>query len=638
MTAATFGELAGQARGHLEMAAGLPDTALRGESAIEGARVAGRMARTLARYLADIAPYGMAEAVINRHLDESMRAAVDAREALRMAAMSLRAGMGDLGSSEGEAPYPLPAHLSAAAVALSAARDLLQTHFTSDPAGRRSLRSDLSAVITSVPVGRAILAEVAGWSRQLAFLTARMSLASAADPGIPRRVHQGLADGSHGLLTACAAITSGECGSPDTAADIELLRAIPVNVVPRRQQPCGAESPTELGQGITISAGRMRSITWAAQGEAAWSPAMTADSWQWTATGAAVTCHISGHLLRLLGESPGHLAGDPGLASQLEAAAEGALEACSRWRSVAARWYPMTTETQGLTGPGLVDASDLVLRLGRLAFRDAEWTPASIRSAPLRDPSDLAPDVIRFAEVLAAVHHAADALDRVGDADLGAVSAAIHAGRVHVLTRTLPAEYDVPRRYANVVAGDASGLLAAYQAASDATTHMVARLNELAVAAQAPSRILSAARAATRVVRRNGVHGAARDWPSASDRTLNGWATSARPSLGATGQAPPGPAEQELRRLHSFDPVLLLRAKAVDRAARMLIAEAKRGARQPARPRLPHETGSSVRPAKTAVRVAAESFLEGPSPMLPNSATPPVAVSLRSPRAARRQL
>jgi hypothetical protein len=230
---------------------------------------------------------------------------------------------------------------------------------------------------------------------------------------------------------------------------------------------------------------------------------------------------------------------------------------------------------------------------------------------PGLSPADLLERIEHTRAVQAAVHHAADAVDRVGGADLGAVRAAIRAGRVQVLTRTLPAEYDVPRRYANVVAGDASELLAAYQAASDATAHMVARLNELAVAAQAPSRILSAARAATRVVRRNGVHGAARDWPSTSDRTLNGW-----------------------DRPHSFDPVLLLRAKAVDRAARMLIAEAKRGARQPARPRLPFETGSSVWPVKTAVRVAAESFLEGPSPMLPNSATPPVAVLLRSPRAA----
>jgi hypothetical protein len=635
MTAATFGELVGQARAHLEMAAGLPDTALRGESAIEGVRVAGRMARTLSRYLADIAPYGMAEAVINRHLDESMRAAVDAREALRMAAMSLRAGMGDLGSPEDEAPFPLLVHLSAAAVALSAARDLLQTHFTSDPAGWRSPHSDFSAAITSVPVGRAILAEVAGWSRQLAFLTARMSLASASDPGIPRRVHQGLADGSHGLLTACAAITSGECSSPAAAADIELLHAIPVNVAARRQQPLGAESPAELGQGIAISAGRMRAIAWATQGEGAWSPAMTADSWQWAATGAAVICHVSGQLLGLLAEGPAQVAGVPGLASQLVAAAGSATYTCYRWRSVAASWYPMTTETQGLTGPGLADTSDLVLRLGRLAFRDAEWTPASSRSAPLRDQGELAADVSGLAEVVAAVHHAADALDCMGDADLRAVHAAIRAGRVHVLTRTLPAGYDVPRRYANVVAADASGLLAAYRAARDATATMVGHLDELAVAVQAPSRVLSAARTATRVVRRTAVFSVAGDLPLG--RALNGRADWTQPSLGATGQAPPGPAEQGLRMLHRYDPVLLLRAKAVDRAARMLIAEAKRGARQPAKPRLQHEAGSSVRPEKTAARLAARSFLEGPSPAIPRNATPPVAAPLRSSGAARRR-
>ena len=635
MTAATFGELIGQARGHLKMAAELPDIT-RGESAIEATLVAGRMARTLSRYLADIAPYGMAEAVIDRRLDESMRAAVDAREALRMAAMRLRVGVGDVGSPEGEAPGPLPVHLSAAAVALSAARDLLQTHFTSDPAGWRSPRSDFSAVITSVPVGRAILVEVAGWSRQLAFLTARMSLASASDPGIPRRVHQGLADGSHGLLTACAAITAGECGSPATATDIELLHAIPVNVAPRRQQPRGAESSAGLSQGIAISAGRMRTIAWATQGEGAWSPAMTADSWQWAATGAAVICHVSGQLLGLLAEGPAQVAGVPGLASQLVAAAGSATYTCYRWRSVAAIWYPMTTETQGLTGPGLVDTSDLVLRLGRLAFRDAEWTPASSRSAPFRDQGELAADLSGLAEVVAAVHHAADALDCMGDADLRAVHAAIRAGRVHVLTRTLPAGYDVPRRYANVVAADASGLLAAYQAASDATATMVACLDELAVAMQAPSRVLSAARAAIRVVRRTGVRGVAGDLPSTFDRTLNGWATSVPPSLGATGQAPPGPAELELRRLRRFDPILLLRAKAVDKAARMLIADAKRGARQPATGRCAQAADPSWSPEKTPAQVAAEGFQHCPAHYLPDHGKLPSVSSSRRPGSSQR--
>ena len=609
MTAATFGELVGQAHTGLELAAGLPDTALGGWSAVEGARVAGRMARTLSRYLADVAPYGMAEAVINRHVGEAMRSAVDAREALRMAAMSLRAGVGDLATPEAEPSSALPGHLSAAALALAAARDLLQTHFSSDPAGRRSPRSDWAAVITSAPLARAILAEAAGLSRQLAALTARMAMASAAEPGVPRRVHQGLADGSHGLLTAFAAITTGQCTGPAAVADIELLHVIPVNVAPRRQPPLGPESPAELGQGVAASAGRMSVIAWMTQGEGAWSPAMTADSWQWAATGAAVICHLSGRVLRLLGDRTGLQADDPGLASQLEAAAEWAGHASALWRSVATRWYPMTTETQGLTGPGLADVSDVVLRLGRLVFRDAEWTPAALQSALLRDPAELAPDAGALAEVLAAVHYAADALDRVGDADMRAAGAAVHAGRVHVLTRTLPPGYDVPRKYANVIPADAAALLTAYRGASDATARMVAHLDEIAVAVHAPSRMLGAARAAFRVARRVGVRGAAGAAASTPvDGVLGGRGDWALPSLGATGQVPPGPAEQELRRLRRLDPVLLLRAKAIDRAARMLIAEAKRGARQPAMPRRAQATDPSGAPEKTPVQVAAEGF------------------------------
>ena len=167
---------------------------------------------------------------------------------------------------------------------------------------------------------------------------------------------------------------------------------------------------------------------------------------------------------------------------------------------------------------------------------------------------------------------------------------------------------------------------------------MVARLDEIAVAVQAPSRVLSAARAATRVVRRAGVAGEAGDGPSRPGRTLNGRGYWTLPSLEAAGQAPPGPAEHELRRLTRLDPVLLLRAKAIDRAARMLVAEAKRMIRQPAMPRLPHEAGESVGTERTAARVAAESFLDGQAPMTSGGTTASASGPLASPRAGRRLL
>ena len=105
----------------------------------------------------------------------------------------------------------------------------------------------------------------------------------------------------------------------------------------------------------------------------------------------------------------------------------------------------MTTGTAGLTAPGIADTSDLILRLGRLAFTDPGWTPHRSRSAPLRDVADLAPDTVQAAVVVAAVHHAMDSLAQVelptcapsmrrpGQTDIGA-----HPDAARVLRRAVP--------------------------------------------------------------------------------------------------------------------------------------------------------------------------------------------------------
>src|SRR6266516_2961697 len=118
MTAATFGDLLGPARGQLARATRLGDGALRGESVITAAGVTSRLALTLSRYLADIAPHAMAEAITNRSLHPRTRAAVDAREALRMAAAALRAGTAGTGEPGSEVADPLTASLAAAAGSL----------------------------------------------------------------------------------------------------------------------------------------------------------------------------------------------------------------------------------------------------------------------------------------------------------------------------------------------------------------------------------------------------------------------------------------------------------------------------------------------------------------------------------------
>ena len=134
---ATFGDLLGPARGHLARASGFPDYVLRGESAVAAAAVTRRLALTLSRYLADIAPYGLAEAVINPGLRPRIRAAVDGREALRMAAAAFRAAAAGAAGPGSGSPDPLVASLAAAGESLAAGRDLLRTHFAASPDGDR---------------------------------------------------------------------------------------------------------------------------------------------------------------------------------------------------------------------------------------------------------------------------------------------------------------------------------------------------------------------------------------------------------------------------------------------------------------------------------------------------------------------
>jgi hypothetical protein len=542
------------------------------------------------------------EAITRTDLERAARAAVDARQALQAAAESLRAGDADDGIPAIEPAGSLAGHLAAAVTLLAAGRDLLGTHVRTGPDGWPQ-RRDWAEVITSVPVTRALLAEAGGWSRRLAFLTGSLSLPSVPYPAVPSPVHQDLAGAYHWLLTGSAAITAGQGDNPATAADTELMRAIPVSLPPARQPPQDLETAGELAAGIAVSAARLRIIAQASGEQAAWSTVLTAESWQWTATGAAVICHLSELTLRSLAESPRVAAGTPEAVSQLDSAAEAAAHASARWREVATGWNQMITETKGLTAPGIADTGDLILRLGRLAFTDPAWTPLQARHAPLRDVADLAPDTAQAALVVAAVHHAADTLAWMGDADLRAVGTAARASRIYMPTRTLPEYYDVPYRYGNATPAATAALLDAYQAACGATGHAVTGLDAVAVTMNAPTRVLAAARTATRPP------------PDTSEPRVAG--VPDRPgqrSAVSTPQPPdwPGSVERAVRSAGSPDLILLMRARAIDKLAGKLIDEAKEPFQDVDAPGPVHSHGRTRPLVRNPVQVAGENFPQGP--------------------------
>jgi hypothetical protein len=174
-------------------------------------------------------------------------------------------------------------------------------------------------------------------------------------------------------------------------------------------------------------------------------------------------------------------------------------------------------------------------------------------SHAVRDPASLAPGPAALAEVASAMHYAADSLARAARTELDTVGAAGRAGRLYVTTRSLPADYDVPRPYADAPRDRIAGALAAYADAAETSRAMLRSAGDVAAAVDAPSLVLSAADQAT-------AHPAA---------------------------APRGRLEQHLLDLGVHDAGLLRQGAELDERTQQVLARARRA--EPIRPQPPAE-------------------------------------------------
>jgi hypothetical protein len=96
----------------------------------------------------------------------------------------------------------------------------------------------------------------------------------------------------------------------------------------------------------------------------------------------------------------------------------------------------------------------------------------------------------------------------------------------------------------------------------------------------------------------------------------------------------PGPVERAIRDRHIYDPIILLRAAAIDKAAFQLIAQAESVI--PPSGYRPDTTANSRRSAPNAARVAAQSFpREHPARSSPEPSSRPARQTLRSVKARR---
>jgi hypothetical protein len=564
---AVFGEFLRPARAHIAAACfggDLPDAAKRGAIA-----ELGRLVGTISRYLDDLAVPADFTA---SNVSPQQRAALDARIALHRAASSLHPAASAIQETTADYSHAAVAHLSSANGYLAAGRDLLRTHFTSGPAAAAAGNSPWAAVITSEPVTAALLSELAACSRQLATWTAQLSGTGSVNARLPAQGSVALQAASLWLRTAGTVIQTVQLTQPPPPAGRRLLAAMPPDIPPPRRPPAGEEPVPDLCDGITITAERLRHAVRAVAAQGRWSPAAISASWRRDALAAAITGHAGELILRTLAERARQLGTLPSLHAQLATSADALGLAWPAWRSIVRHWHTITTGIPQGRGiyPVAADLGDLVLRTGRLAYSNPRWTPACADASPARDPSDLAGTARDITDVLAAVHHAADAISRTADQDAQAVRQAAADHRLYMPTRLLPDHYDIPQPYTRVSPQLTGELHAAYDTVTTASLAATETLDQLAVILDAPSSILAAARISlspARSPRRRLAHNSAPQQPRSAP-------------LARDPQPQAGQTELILRSLQITEPAMLLRAAAIDDAARDLLANATASSRQ----------------------------------------------------------
>ena len=539
------------------------------------------------------------------------RAAAQAQEAAEHAAGFLRAAQAASPRRSRPRTSRAASGLDAAVMSLTAGRDLLHTHFAIGRDGARAARSEWAPAITSAPITRALLLELGQWAR-----TAARHGAGLALSGPP--ILRGTEEQRRMLNAACqwlwildATVLDAHRHDPVSAADIELLHAIPVNALAPRRIPVGGETVTRLCQGTTDTAERVRHVAGIAVPQAAWSPALTAESFRQTAASATVISHNCATVLSSLAVLA-QQRGVPGLSRDLLASVRAAAAARTTWLAAANAWSRITTDARAAISPAAAEAADLALWTGRIAYADPGWTPTDSPFSPHRPPHDLAPDPADLANVVAAVHQASETLTSLAAADHAQIGTAARAGRLLVPTRSLPDTFDVPHPFAPAPRDRIGALLATYHDARTASAQATATIAHVAADVRAPSCILTTARAAVR----------AGPGPDGHPALV-----SAMPEVQPSPvRALPGPVERILQDLGVTSTDVLHDAAVIDQAGERLILDAA----QAAEPRHPaFGTASLSRSAGTAEIInhllasgnpRAAAFLHPPPPRAARSA------------------
>jgi hypothetical protein len=493
----TFGDFLRPAGEHIAAAVSIRDD-LSAEATFGVIRQFGRLLSTLVHYLDDWpVPDEFEAAMAAEPLSPEAQTVLDTRIALRRGAQSLRYAMSTLADAVIDDSHPAVQHLSAAADLLAAGRDLLQTHFATGAGGTREGRSYWAPAITSRPVTAALLGEIAGYTLRLAPWTARLSVPEATAGDVPAATGLAVLTASHCTWVAGAAVQAAHRRHPPSSDARRLLSAIPANFPPARVAPSGHEQVSDLCRGAVVTAERLRHAVLVSARRAPWSPTATSASWRKDALASAIIGHASELILRGLTEQARQLTVGPAICAHLHNAADASSEAWRKWRAIVHHWDIASTGIHRGVDPAPVAAEfgDLVLRIGRLAYSNQQWTPARAHASRIRNPADLAQAPADLAYVVAAVHTAADAITRTAAEDREAVRAAAAEHRLYVPAFTRTNAAVVRRRYRPASPSRIDEILASYDDAIEASTHATGKLDDLALRLDAATWPLVASRA-----------------------------------------------------------------------------------------------------------------------------------------------
>ncbi|MBA9002860.1 hypothetical protein [Thermomonospora cellulosilytica] len=393
---ATFGELFTTADGHLAQAATVLDRPEAERQLHHPATV-----DELARLTGILARYG-------DRITEGFGLPSSDTEAVRAAARSFTRDLHQarriLGEPEWREPNgpDLAWTLRAASTTLGCGLDLLTSHTT--PAQTQPPTAN-ATVITSPEASAALLHRLGHHARTVAHLAERSTPHAR--------------QATHPLLEAA---TRTAHLHPAKALALEGMR---LRQTGQRIPPITGENTTQLLHGIHVSAQRLRNLDTLAG----------TTTWRYLATAAAITCRLSSHLTGVITRRLRDL-GHPNQALQFVPAGHDIRTLGRKWQAIAREWTTLTeTRTTPGNAPVAVDASDLIIRLGRLIYTDPAWTPGPKGRNEVIPPEHLVSDVTQAARLGLAVLRSVEACTVLAAAHHTAVT---DATKIALMRRKLP--------------------------------------------------------------------------------------------------------------------------------------------------------------------------------------------------------